>query len=229
MKAVKFFLIILCVFTITACSKSDSLKFKEEYEALNGKDNNQGNQYKEVSISKTNPIKYSNYEEIIDVIKNKTGIIYLGYPECPWCRNAIEVLLDVAKEYSINKIYYLNMYNERDYYEVKNGELVYKKDQDGNDIKGNEGYFKLLQALDDQLDDYIIKSGDKSFNVGEKRIYVPLVIFVKDGKVIGTHTSTVSSHKDGYDSLTSKQREELSEIYAEYVSQVSDNVCKGAC
>ena len=148
----------------------DAFKFKKEYESLNGtKSNNK--EYKKVEISKNNPIKYSNYDEIIDVIKNKTGIIYLGFPECPWCRNAVPVLLEAARDNNIDTIYYLNILNERDSYIVNDGKVEYAKDQDGNDIKGTPGYSKLLKVLDNELEDYIIEFEGKEYNTNVKRIY----------------------------------------------------------
>ena len=112
----------------------DSIKFKEEYEELNGKEATLDRKYKELDIEEDNPIKYSNYDEIIDVIKNKTGIIYLGFPECPWCRTALPVLFDAAKENKIDTIYYLNIKNERDSYAVENGKLTYVLDENGKEL-----------------------------------------------------------------------------------------------
>ena len=235
MKYFKLLLVVICLVAFTGCGKkneqvkSDALKFKEEYEVLNNKKNDFGKTYKELSISKSNPIKYSSYEEILDIIENKTGIIYLGYPECPWCRTAIEVLFEAAKDYEIDTIYYLNMKNERDYYEVKDDKLVLKKDENGKEIKGTEGYFKLLKALDSELEDYVIEENDKTYEVGEKRIYVPLIIFVNDGKIVGTHTSTVATQESGYDKLTDEEYDELNGIYADYIKQLVDNYCTEAC
>ena len=81
-------------YTIT----NDSLKFKEEYENLNGKDNGNGKNYLSIDIKSYNPISYSNYEEIFDILDKGTGVIYLGFPECPWCRNLVPVLVDSALE-----------------------------------------------------------------------------------------------------------------------------------
>lgn len=205
-------------------SDSDSVKFKKEYEAVNGTEA-YGNNYKELNVNSNNPIKYSDYDELIDVIKNKTGIIYLGFPECPWCRSALPVLLDVAKDNNIDTIYYLNIKNERDSYVIEDGKLTYALDDDGNEIKGTEGYFKLLEALDEHLSDYVINFDDKDYEVGEKRIYAPSVIFVRDGEVLGIHVSTVTSHESGWDNLTEEQYEELYSIYEDYVLELKNSSC----
>ena len=232
MKYLKICVVVLSTLLLIACSnkQSDAKKFKDEYESLNNKTSVSGHKIKSLKISSNNPIKYSNYDEIIDVIKNKSGVIYLGYPDCPWCRTAIPVLLEAAKDYKIDTIYYLNIKYDRDYYEVKDNKLVYQKDSNGKEKKGAKGYFKLLKLLDKELDDYIVKDSDnKEYNVGEKRIYVPLIIFVNEGKIIGTHTSTVDTQESGYDNLTDEEYDELNGIYAEYIKQLVNNYCDEAC
>lgn len=233
MKYVKILLIIMLVFAFTACNsnESDAIKFKKEYESLNGKKSKNGNNIiKSLKISKDNPIKYASYDEVIDVIKKRTGIIYLGYPECPWCRSALPVLLESAKDYKIDTIYYINMKDERDYYEVQDNKLVYKKDENGNEIKGTKGYFKLLKVLNSELDEYIVTDNDgKEYDTGEKRIYVPLIIFVNEGKIVGTHLSTVDTQESGYDNLTDEEYDELNGIYASYIKELVNNFCDEAC
>lgn len=203
----------------------DSVKFKEEYEKLNDKEATLDRKYKKLEISKDNPIKYSNYDEIIDIIKNKTGIIYLGFPECPWCRTALPVLFDVAKANKIDTIYYLNIKNERDSYVVEDGKLTYALDENGKEIKGTEGYFKLLDALKEHLSDYVINMDGESYEVGEKRLYAPSVIFVREGKVLGIQVSTVESQTDGYEPLTKEAYDELYSIYDDYIANMKSTTC----
>lgn len=230
MKKLSVLILVLCLFGLTACNKkTDAQKFKDEYESLNGQTSQSGKKYKKLNIDEENPIKYANYDEVLDVIENGTGIIYFGYPECPWCRTAITVLFEAAKDYDIDTIYYMNLKDERDYLEVKNGKIVYQKDEDGKELKGNKGYFKLLDALNEELDDYKIESDGKTYDAKEKRIYVPLIVFVNDGEIVGTHTSTVDSQENGYDELTEEQYDELNGIYADYIKELVDNYCTEAC
>lgn len=206
-------------------ANEDAIKFKEEYENLNGTIAYSDIKYSNLEISDNNPMKYSTYDEILDVIENKSGIIYLGFPECPWCRSILPVLLEVANDNDINTIYYLNIRNDRDSFVVEDGELVYEKDEEGNDKKGTEGYFKLLDALDEHLTDYVISYEDEEYDTGEKRIYAPTVIFVRDGNVLGLHVSTVSSHKSGFDKMTDEQKEELYGIYEDYILEMENSTC----
>jgi len=220
------FATLICIATINiAHVESDSIKFKIEYESLNGKDTSYGTTYKKLTISEINPIKYSSYDEILDILKNKTGIIYFGFPECPWCRNAVPVLIDVAKDNNVENIYYLNIKNERDSYVVENNELLYATDEKGNEIKGSKGYFKILNALDEYLNDYTIVYEDKTYEVGEKRLYAPTFVFVKEGEVIGLHVSTVESHTDSNKDLTKKQYNELYGIFEDYILEMNSKTC----
>lgn len=203
----------------------DSIKFKEEYESLNNKKIDSTKSYLNINIDSKNMIKYSNYDEIIDVIENKTGIIYLGFPECPWCRNLVPVLLEAAKENNIDTIYYLNIKNERDSWEVIDGNLQYSKDENNKEIKGSEGYFKLLKVLDEYLSDYIISYEDKTYEVGEKRLYAPTVVFVRDGEIIDLHVSTVVSQEDPYKKLTQKQHDELYNIFEDSMKIMINSTC----
>lgn len=217
-------LAILAYFKTTN-TNNDPIKFKEEYEALNGEKTTNGNEYNTLEISEDNKIKYSNYDEIKKIIKKGTGIIYLGFPTCPWCRSAIPVLFDVVDNYDIDTIYYLDIKNERDSYIVEEGKLVYALDENGNELKGTDGYFDLLELLDEHLSDYSITIDDEVYEVGEKRIYAPSVIFVHDGKVLGIHVSTVSSQKSGYDKLTDEQYDELYGIYEDYILEMTSTTC----
>ena len=49
--------------------QSDNVKFASEY-----------------SINKDNPFVYSYGSEVVDIIKNKSGIIYLGFSSNDWCK-----------------------------------------------------------------------------------------------------------------------------------------------
>jgi thiol-disulfide isomerase/thioredoxin len=212
-------------------SKTDALKFKEEYEALNGKTSKSGKTYPTVEISDDNPIKYATTDEVLDILNNGTGIIYFGYPECPWCRSMLPTLLEVSSDYNIDTIYYLNVYGMRDSLMLdEDDNVICATDKDGNQLTGTEDYFRLLDALSDWLEEYTITCDDGDvISLGEKRIYVPLIVFVKNGKIVGTHLSTVDSQKSGYDEMTEDQREELYDIYEQYIKKASLNTCDENC
>lgn len=213
--------IAILFFLLNNKGMSDGERFKQEYEELN-------DSHLEVNIDSDNMIKYISLEEAIDIIKNDTGVIYFGYPSCPWCRNAVPVLLDAASSTSLDTIYYVNAYNIRDVKEI---------DDDGNIVTTNEGdrlYDDLLEVLDDILDPYtIIDDNGEVIDLGEKRLYVPMVLFVKDGEVVSYHLSTVDSQEDPSISLNDSQRDELYNIYLDGINNVVGGVCNvqesGSC
>ena len=197
--------------------KSDAIKIKEEYESLNGKESTSGKVYPKVTLKENNAFRYATSKEIVEKIENGTGLIYLGFKQCPWCRNAINVLDYI----NTSEILYLDMLEERDKYEVVDGKLVKTEN-------GTEEYKKLLTLLDSILDDYVVEdeNGNK-FNIEEKRIYVPLVIGVKNGKIVGYHSDTVDLNEgqSPFDLLDEKQQSKLKLIYEGINSKVFGDTC----
>lgn len=177
-------LVGVMAFGIYQYLKSDGEKFKAEYEALNNENVN-------INISKNNPIKYVTLDEVFDIIQNKTGVIYFGFPGCPWCRNMIPVLFEAAKNNNIDTIYYFNPKN------------VKKSD--------NDEYNKLKEILNEYL------SEDEN---GQKVLYVPDVYFIKDGKIVGHHLGTVDSQEDPTISLTEEEKNELLDIFNELFEKI---------
>lgn len=207
---------------------TDALKFKEEYESLNNTiRQSDGEVYNEVKISKNNPVKYIDAKEAIEILDSKQAIIYVGAAWCPWCRNAVPVLIELAEKYDIDEIYYLNLDTEKSTYEVENGELK-------NTVKGSEDYYKLLEKLSDRLSDYkITDENGIEYDTHEKRIYIPYVIAVKNGKIVGDHVGTVDldDGQSKYDPLTSEQYDDLYAVYEEMFKQVykyKDTTCNDA-
>ena len=224
-KTIKLFVIIIGVLLISACGTKESKtnyakKFKEEYESLNGGVSSSGKDYLEVEIDEDNKVKYSSIKDIIKVLESGTGVIYLGYPECPWCRNVVPVLMRASNNTGIENVYYLNMHDVRDKMEVdSNGNVVTVEE-------GKEGYKDLLEKLDSILSEYTVKDDDgKEYDTGEKRIFVPTVIFVKNGKILDYHMDTVESQTDPYVGLNEDQEMELYDIYVKGIHKILGDQC----
>ena len=77
-----------------------------------------------------------------------------------------------------------------------------------------------MQILYDYLDSY---EGLNDPTI--KRLYFPTVVFVKNGEIIGIHTSTVESQTDPSVSLTNSQYEELKNIYSGYMLEMLGTIC----
>jgi hypothetical protein len=205
----------------------DSKKFKDEYEGYNGKQNSSGtNTFLSISIAENNPMKYSNPEEIIKLLDGDTGVIYFGFPTCPWCRNAVPVLLEVAKEKKLKTIYYYDLSDIKNTWSMVDGKATKTKEE-------GEGYYDLLEAFDSIIDEYVLTDENGiEHGTGEDRIYNPLVIFVKDGKIIGHHSGTMpfNEGQTAYDQLTDTQKTALKNIYSEYMDEVlAADVCDESC
>ena len=206
---------------------SDAIKFKEEYEKLNDTiRESDGALYNNVSISENNPIKYINAKEAVEIIKNQTGVIYFGASWCPWCRNAIPVLFDAVKKKNVDIIYYVDMDRLRNIYEVKDGELVKTQEE-------QDGYYDLLEALDSILGDktYTLSSEGQTYDTKEKRIYMPLIVGIKNGSIVANHVGTVNLNSDQtkYSTLTKEQYNELYEIYGDLLKQTFESCTEDKC
>ena len=203
---------------------SDAMKFKNEYEALNELVNeNSEEKYVNVEIPEENPIVYKTGKEMVDILKNEDAVIYFGFAACPWCRNAVPVLIDTAKELNVEKIYYVDILDMRDTYKFS-GSIEPEQTK-----KGTDAYYEILKFLDKKLEKFYVKDdAGNMYDTGVKRLYAPTVVGVKDGKVVGFHVATVESQTDPYETLTDKQKEELKKEYKTIIEAVNkkDNVCK---
>lgn len=212
---------------------TDAQKFKQSYESLNDTvRESDGATYNSVEVSEDNPIVYINVQEALDLLKSDKAMIYVGANWCPHCRNAVPVLFDVAKQYELDKIYYLELDDDKSQFEWKDGQAVKTKD-------GTEEYYALLSVLADRLNDYTIQDDEgNSQPTGEKRIYIPYVLAVKDGQVVGDYVGDVESGdldegQTKYDPLTDAQYEKLFNtysnlfraVYGETASDDCDEVC----
>lgn len=197
--------VIAALFILYFClnNKNDNIKFKEEYEKLNLHD-----EYIDVEIPKDNNVKYASFDDIMDVLDSGTGIIYFGFPECPWCRNAVPVLLKSAKQNEVSNIYYYNAKSIRDEKVLKDEKIVTTK-------KGTDEYYKLLDKLSDVIGTYQGLNDDSV-----KRLYFPTAVFVMGGKIVGFHEGTVDSQKDPSKHLTSEQEKELLDIYNANIEKI---------
>ena len=172
--------------------ETDSEKFAKEYGWVdeNGKKTD-------------NVFVYRTPEEIIKILKNGTGIVYLGFPECPWCGQYVVYLNEVAKENNVEKINYLNILDER---------------------KNNTDAYKEIVSI---LSDYLQYDDD-----GNKRIYVPAVIAVKDGKIIGFDDETsydTKGYENPQDYWENEDLDALKEKLACMMRDCEKNVCTSSC
>ena len=183
----------------------DSVKFKNEYESLNGTKSDSGKKYRTLSISKDNPIKYATAEEIVEKMDNKeTFAVYFGFSKCPWCRSVLPTLFEVANRHEIKEIYYVDILEIRDKLELnKDNDIVIKE-------KGSDGYYELLRRFDDKLDKYTLKTTDgEEIDTMERRIYAPNIASVVAGKPYELTTGISDKQTDGFMKITDEMKKDM--------------------
>ena len=163
----------------------DAKKFASEYE----------------TVTEDNPFVYKTADEIIKIMKNGTGVVYLGYPECPWCMAYVKYLNEVANDVGIQKIYYCNTKKLKEesmdkYYEIRDM------------LHGN------LQYTDE----------------GEEWIFVPNVSFHISGEIIGNdYETSKDTHnlKDPKEYWTKDEVKDLKKRLTNYMTKVKEasNIC----
>lgn len=233
MKDNKLFMIIVTVLAaivlvlniqkvISNNSQTDGIKFKEEYEKLNGKKNEQGKKYREITIDSKNKIVYKTTEEVLNLIdKKKSFVLYFGFDTCPWCRSVVPTIASISKELN-QEVYYIDVKDIRDTFELDddNKPKLVKK--------GSKDYSKLLEKLEPVLEDYTLTDSDNNeIKVGEKRIYAPSIVSVIDGKAKELTTGISDKQTDGYMKLTKEMEKETYNKIKKVLKQVSDksNTC----
>lgn len=162
---------------------TDAEKFAKEY----------------TSVDKNNVFVYRTDEQIIKILKDGTGIVYLGFPECLWCQKYVSILNEVAKENNITKIYYFNILEDR---KLETPE-----------------YKEMVSLLKNYLD---------TDDEGNKRIFVPEIVFVQNGEIIAHNNETakiMNSTETPESYWTEEKITSLKTLLTEYITQINSNVC----
>ena len=137
---------IVFIWKYSYVKETDNIKFSNEY----------------TNVNKSNKFVYKNLEGILDILNNKTGIVFFGFPECIWCQKYAVYLNEVINEENIDEIYYINIKEDRN--------------------KNTENYIKLVELLNKHLID----------NDNQKQLYVPNLTIVKNGEIIYNNNETAS-------------------------------------
>lgn len=184
-KKLLFIIPLIFAFLLVGCKKeeTDAEKFAKEY----------------TTVTEDNYFVYRDIEEIIKILEHGTGVIYLGFPECPWCQAYVPTLNEIADIEGLEKIYYFNILEDR-----KNN---------------TEEYQKIVSILNDYL---------QYDEEGNKRIYVPAVIAVSEGKIVGFDDETAYDTK-GFDNpedyWTEEELSDLKTKLTDMINTVLDNKC----
>ena len=139
---------------------------------------------------------YAEPAEILDIIDGGDGVVFLGFPECPWCQQLAPIIQEAAQSENIDKIYYLNIKESR-----ANNDEVYQK-------------------LVTKLQDYLPKDDD-----GNPRISVPDVTAYRGGQIVGRFEQEATNDgeqvtPDTY--WTSERKDRAVERLREMMARVSE-------
>ena len=150
-------------------------------------------------VAKNNVFVYRNIDEIINILEKGTGIVYLGFPECKWCQRYTKYLNEVAMDMGISKIYYYNIREDRKL--------------------NTENYQKIV---------YIIEKYLQNDEEGNKRIYVPSVIALKKGEIVGFDDETAWDTK-GFETpdeyWNTDEVNDLKEKLEKMIADTGSNIC----
>lgn len=136
-------------------------------------------------------------EDVKDFLKNGTGILTLGFPECKWCQAYYPQFNEVLKNSSVQTRYF-NIYEQK---------------------KANRPFYdEIAMLLESQnTTGTTIVQHD---NDGKQVIYVPLVLFVEKGKIVAFDNETSDVHgMETKDYWTTEKKATLKERLSNYVNQ----------
>ena len=150
-------------------------------------------------VGEDNVFLYRNADEIVRILEHGTGVVYLGFPECKWCQKYVTYLNEAAEENNITRIYYLDILEDRN--------------------NNTSEYQEIVSLLDEYLE------YDEE---GNKRVYVPAVIVVDGGEIVGFDDETsLDTHDldDPEEYWTEEEVNDLMNRLAEMFDYVNDGTC----
>lgn len=154
----------------------------------------------EYPVSEDNVFVYRTLEEINKILENGTGLIFLGFPECPWCRGYAPIINEIAKQEKLEKVYYFNIKQDR----ADNTEL----------------YQKAVKLLEENL---------RYDEEGNRRIYAPSLIAVKNGNVVGFDDTRYWNNKSYETPEDFWNKEDLTSMKEKLVKMITDVNEKSYC
>ena len=125
-------------------------------------------------VGANNPFVYASSEDTISLFESGTGLVYLGFTECPWCQAIAPLIEKAAQNEDFGRVEYLNIREARE----------------AND--------KTYQQLIGKLSEYLDKDEE-----GNPRIYVPDITALKNGKIVARFEMEETSEGEMSDGPTS--------------------------
>lgn len=187
-KVVTFLVVMIGIGILGGCSVKKTAELTDAERFAN-----------EYSIDIKNPFTYATIDEVLDLLKNKSGIVFFGDSDCEWCAIHASLLSDASMEQKLDKIYY---YNPR----------IIK-------AQNTKKYRELLSILQKYLD-----LGENE----DIALSLPEVYFIKNGKIIA-HKNGASITEIDSDKMTSKTKEKLKQEYLSLIKDYKKKECADNC
>lgn len=129
------------------------------------------------------------------ITSSDQAIVYFGFSSCPWCIELLPVLNEQVKSAGL-QVNYVNV-----------------RPNGSDDLRTieNRDYVTLLKNLDEFL------MVDEN---GAKRMGVPFVAFIKDGKIVDTHVGTLPDHDAKERKMTVAEVLELNQIIQQKINKI---------
>lgn len=125
------------------------------------------------------------FQEAIDFFKTKkSGLLYFGFVNCPWCQEVVPILHDLASQEKVT-VYYIEI-----------------RDRENTRLYSDEEREEIIPYLGEFM---------KENSEGIPTLYVPLVVALKDGQVVLGHRGTVSGHNAHEEAMSQEQKNALEE------------------
>lgn len=164
------------------------------------------------NLSSENQFDLMQKDDLKTFIEHGTGILYFSFPECPWCQAYIPMLNDVLQAQD-ERAYYYNIHIDK---------------EDDRDF-----YDEIAQMLIDQNE-----SGNEEVvlygNDGKPLIYMPLVLFINNGKIQAWNGESNTNDSDEIspeDYWTQERKDNLKNELAVSVKEIKkvqeENEAKG--
>lgn len=130
-------------------------------------------------VANDNRFVFASASEVLEKFESGSGLIFLGFQQCPWCQQLAPIVDEAAKAEGLDKIYYLDIRHARE--------------------TNDDTYKKLVEKLKPHL---------RTDENGQPRVYVPDVTALKDGRVVGhfLQETTADGEKATPDTYWTKER-----------------------
>ena len=130
-------------------------------------------------VANDNRFVFASAGEVLEKFESGSGLIFLGFQQCPWCQQLAPIVDTAAKAEGLDKIYYLDIRHARE--------------------TNDDTYKKLVEKLKPHL---------RTDENGQPRVYVPDVTALKDGHIVGhfLQETTADGEKVTADTYWTRER-----------------------